>query len=275
MALPYWGGKSRIAKAIAQTITDDSDPQRTAYVEPFAGMASVACSTMAIRRFESVVLNDSDERVCAYLDALCNTEWMPKEIPFPSESEWMRMRKAPPDPTLTFYGILLGYAGHMFSGTKPKRPYVKFTEDDFPRVLRRKMVALREFRAAFANTHVECSCVSFCDLPVPSNAVVYCDPPYVASQPGRRMSKSDVKKLETFCARCFSNGCDVYLSNNAVPDFEDVACKVLREWNEFRNNTNSVHKRATERKELLMKIERRESSPTRTTQHFTQTEPSQ
>ena len=95
MALPYWGGKARIAQEIADIIIADADDMRDEYLEPFAGMASVACVCARKRNWKRMCLNDSNEQVAEYLNALCNTEWEPGISKYPSVLEWQALKKAP------------------------------------------------------------------------------------------------------------------------------------------------------------------------------------
>jgi hypothetical protein len=144
MALPYWGGKARIAKDIANAILEDADDAHDEYCEPFAGMASVARILATKKSWSRMSLNDKDERIAEYLDALCNSTWEPDVRAYPSISEWQRLKKAPPDVNTTFLGLFLGYAGHMFSGSHPQTPRVRrynTVNDNFMAALETKRIA--------------------------------------------------------------------------------------------------------------------------------------
>jgi hypothetical protein len=220
-------------------------------------MASVARILATKKSWSRMSLNDKDERIAEYLDALCNSTWEPDVRAYPSISEWQRLKKAPPDVNTTFLGLFLGYAGHMFSGSRPNTPRVRrynTVNDNFMAALETKRIALQNFRAAFKNQIVSCTSVSFDELPTPRNAVVYCDPPYIGSQSARAMSLTQQRKLETFIKACLENNCDVYLSNDNVPKFDTLRVRVLKTWSNFRNKTDSIHKNPRGRTELLMKI---------------------
>lgn len=263
MSLPYWGGKARIAADIGNAILLDADITKQEYWEPFAGMASVARICAPKRKWKRIVLNDSDVRIAEYLNALCNSDWEPEVRAYPTIAEWQRLKKAPSNVDNTFYGLLLGWGGHMFAGSRPQTPRTQRYDsisENFNCTLAKKLVALNKFRVAFKDVPVTCINLSFDELPTPRNAIVYCDPPYLASQPGRSMSTEQQAKLEAFCKACLNNECDVYLSNNAVPVFEDpsILCTTIRAWQNFRNQTDSIHKTSHKtshgRTEMLMKV---------------------
>jgi site-specific DNA-adenine methylase len=148
---------------------------------------------------------------------------------------------------------------HGPARSRPNTPRVRrfdTVNENFMAALRTKRIALQNFRAAFNKQTVSCTSLSFDELPTPSNAVVYCDPPYIGSQSSRAMSPSGQKQLETFLKACIENNCDVYLSNDKVPEFDDDTLKVcvIKTWSNFRNKTDSIHKNARGRTELFMKI---------------------
>ena len=169
------------------------------------------------------------------------------------------MKAAPPDVNNTFYGLLLGYGGDMFAGSRPNLPRIKrydSLEKNFDCKIRQKWIALDEFRAAFKDSPVTCTSVPFDELPTPTNAIVYCDPPYLSSQASRSMSMEGRRKLEAFFKQCLDNQCDVYMSNNAHWDFEDpsMRCTILKSWSNFRNQTDSIHLSSRGRTEMLVKV---------------------
>ena len=130
MSLAYWGSKKRLAADIADALCADAPRRPFVYYEPFCGMASVGMELL--RRGDCTSQqhwSDADADVVAYWQHV-KRGWLPPTRPV-SQAEYERMRRttlarrkrsdrrSASPPTHVFYGLQVGWGGHMFLGRSP------------------------------------------------------------------------------------------------------------------------------------------------------------
>ena len=82
MSLSYWGSKKKLASRIADVLREETG--RTAYYEPFCGMASVGVEMLPY--FRTAVWSDADANVVLYWRAV-QRGWLPSVRPI-TQAQW-------------------------------------------------------------------------------------------------------------------------------------------------------------------------------------------
>lgn len=164
----YVGGKSRIAKDIAEAILQDTD-HRVYYMEPFLGGG--ASLEKLGPHFKKVIACDLQEDLILMWQAL-QKGWTPPT--FISEEDYKVLRHSEPSPERGFIGFAGSFGGKWFGGyargKDGKGKDVNYLEAG-ARSLQRTMDALHDTEVRFLHC-------SYIDRNPPPGIVVYCDPPY-------------------------------------------------------------------------------------------------
>lgn len=205
----YIGGKSRHAKAIVTEIL--KTPNRTGYVEPFLGGASVA-ETIA-PHFDPTLIRLSDivPDVALMWNAAANENWTPpttvSETLYQEAKTW-----TDPSPLRGFIGFGCSFGGKWFGG------YARGTKTnggkrDFANEAHRRVT-----RVAQTLKNTEISRLDYRDATVKPGDIVYCDPPYAGttgySAAGKWCHKTFWKTAENWT----KIGATVYVSEYQAPE---------------------------------------------------------
>lgn len=265
MSLAYWGSKKRLAADIADALCADAPRRPFVYYEPFCGMASVGMELL--RRGDCTSAqhwSDADADVVAYWQHV-KRGWLPPTRPV-SQSEYERMRRttlarrkrsdrrSASPPTHVFYGLQVGWGGHMFLGRSPAASMNKRTH--LERVRERVRAAGALLREAGAAHRVARR--SFETLTPARGSVVYCDPPYVRAdgKAAHRHFSADDMAAFWACARRWvvERGCRVYLSASVLPAVPlGLRATVVRRWT-VMNRSATGNAGPKTRAELLVRV---------------------
>lgn len=229
--MKYIGSKSRHAKYILPIILKDRKENQT-YVEPFCG----GCNTID-KVSNPRIANDSHSYLIAMWQALQNG-WVPPENL--SESQYKNIQKNKnqyPDELVGYVGFNLSYAARWWGGYgRDKIGKRNYGTEAFRNVSRQvSLIQGIDFR-----------CQDYLELEIPSQSLVYCDPPYRGSDDIYRKSLTGEFDSETFwlwAEKLASNGHTVFVSEYSAPNgWKSV-------WRRKVNNTlvqNTGSKQGTE-----------------------------
>lgn len=202
----YLGGKTRLAKHIANAILMDT-PNRKTYLEPMIGGGSVF-ATMA-PHFEHAIGADIHPDLIMMYEALANG-WVPPSTV--TEEEYQALKKAEPSALRGFVGFGCSFGGRWFGG------YARGKGRDFPAEAYRN--ALKQVPALEDRSFV---CTSYNAFEPKEGAVVYLDPPYANTEPYSGTPKFDHELFWETARKWRDRGVLVYVSEfNAPEDFEVI-----------------------------------------------------
>jgi DNA adenine methylase len=226
--MKYMGSKNRHAKEILPImLASRKDGQ--AWVEPFVGGANVLDKVDGFR-----VGNDNHRHLIEMWKAVANG-WMPDQFDI-SEKEYKLAQAASVsnfDPKIGYTGFALSYGGKWFGGYRRdsigKRDYSQEAYRDaakqFPKL------------AGVVFNHGD-----YRQTPMPSNSLVYCDPPYLGTT--RYKNGIDHDEFWAWCDGLVERGHTVFVSEYAAPDHWQCV------WSKTVNNTltkDTGSKQGTER----------------------------
>jgi len=210
--MKYMGSKNRIAKEILPIILKERG-QRT-WVEPFVGGANVIDKVQGKR-----MGNDNQEYVIALYKALQNGYIPPKEVTSDFFFEVENNKDKYPKELVGYLGTQLTFGcewwGSFRRDNTGKRNY---DVEAYNNVMKQRPKLIG----------VEFVCGDYRDLEIPSNSLVYCDPPYrgVRKYVGNVKFDSDV--FWEVCRNWSKQGHIVFVSEYEAPtDFECVWSKEI------------------------------------------------
>lgn len=161
----YQGGKSRISKEIATTITKFSGGGTNAcLVSLFCGSCSVESK---LTSFHNKILNDNHKYLIALLNGVKNGYELPEKI---TEEEYKYIKNhKDEDPILTgFVGFGCSFGGKWFGGYARNKTGTNYA-------LQSKKSLLKDMSNLM---NAEFVCYDYRDVILPDNSVIYADPPY-------------------------------------------------------------------------------------------------
>jgi len=199
----YLGGKGSLSRHIAVLRSVYYADQRTSYIEPFIGSAVISAALADLpRRYAS----DANGDLVLLWQALLEG-WQPPETI--SEEEYKALRIAPASPLRSFAGFGCSWGGKFFGG------YARGEGRSYA----------GESKRALLKTAANLQFVSFrhCDYASwhPSNALIYCDPPYIGTTEYKGVSGFDHDRFWS-CVREWSKNNTVVVSEYQAP--EDFVC---------------------------------------------------
>lgn len=200
--MQYQGGKSRIARDLAEIITGEGT-----FVSLFCGGCAVESR---LTSFSRMILNDEHPYLIALYRGVQAGYELPAEL---SKEEYDEIRSHPQtDPVLTgFAGFGCSFGGKWFGG------YARNAKgDNFARIARdwltRSMRALGE---------AEFRCGDYRFVSVPPHSTIYADPPYKGTTGyNKRQFRTDY--FWDYMRVLARNGHKVFVSEMEAP--EDFAC---------------------------------------------------
>ena len=158
----YQGGKSRIAKPIAQIIMQVAGGD--CFVSLFCGSCAVESK---VQGFSRKILNDRHEYLIAMLQGVQQGYNLPEHIT-PEQYQYIRENKDA-DPVLAgFVGFGCSFGGKWFGGYARNKTGTNYAEQSKHSLLK-DMATLQD--AQFV-------CGDYRHLCIPPNSVIYADPPY-------------------------------------------------------------------------------------------------
>jgi DNA adenine methylase len=196
--LRYLGGKTRIAKQIAEQINRVRKPGQWVW-EPFCGGLSV---TVALSKAGPVWATDANPALIALYQAVRNGWQPPTEL---SEADWRAAKSLPDsDPLKAFAGFGCSFGGKWFSG------YARGENRNWADECARSLIRDAKTLPAFG-------CINFLSVePRETQALLYCDPPYAGTEPYSALAPFDSARFLLRVAE-WSRFTDVFVSEYAFP----------------------------------------------------------
>lgn len=224
--MQYMGSKRRIAKDILPIILKDRKPDQY-YVEPFVGGANTIDKVCGPR-----IGNDLNPYLISMWKALQNG-WCPPEFITKEEYANIKNNKEDyPEELVSFVGFLVSFGGKWFGGYSQNKKGDNYA-------LRGKNVLIKQIESL---RDVEFYSLSYDQLTIPSNSIIYCDPPYKGTT--QYKNKFDSDKFWVWCDSMVSLGHKVFVSEFEAPI--DWDCVYTTSLNTILNK-NSQDKQATEK----------------------------
>lgn len=205
--MQYSGGKEKIAGKVAEILQPYVDAAG-AYCEPFLGGASVFARVKAPVKYGS---DANPWLMCMWQAAVHG--WTPPDTL--DEDVYARLKtEKPMQPLTAFAGFGCSFGGKWFGG-----PARDAAGKSYAAVAARSIV--RKI-AGFGNCTLTCAPYDTC--PVPTGAVIYCDPPYAGTLGYSAVGDFDHTAFWEGVRRAERAGHPVFVSEYTAPDdFEVVA----------------------------------------------------
>lgn len=158
--MQYMGGKSRIARPIAEQIQSGK-----VFVSLFCGTCSVESKVAPF--FEKVICSDNHKYLIAMLNAVKHGYNLPDDI---SEQEYKYIREHKDnDPALSgFVGFGCSFGGRWFEGYARNKTGTNYC-------LQSKKSLLKDMQNL---SKAEFICDDYRNIEIPTGSIVYADPPY-------------------------------------------------------------------------------------------------
>lgn len=221
--MKYMGSKRRIAKYILPIILKDRKPGQW-YVEPFCGGCNVTEHVDGKR-----IANDYNEYVVEMWNALVNRNWQPPtEITEEQYNHIKANKEQYPKELVGFTGIAMTFGATWF-GTyaRDKR------HDNYPkkRAMEGRKNLMKQVERLQGTIFTSSS---YCDIALPKNSIIYCDPPYEGVAGYK--DKFNHTAFWQWCREKTKEGHSVFISEyNAPNDFECI-------WqSELKTNMNAKY----------------------------------
>ena len=200
----YQGGKSRIAKPIAQIIMQVAGGD--CFVSLFCGSCAVESK---VQGFSRKLLNDRHEYLIAMLQGVQQGYNLPEHITL-EQYRYIRENKDA-DPVLAgFVGFGCSFGGKWFGGYARNKTGTNYAEQS-KRSLLKDMATLQD--AQFV-------CGDYRRLCIPPNSVIYADPPYNTT--GYTGDKFDTTEFWIAMRLLADLGHTVFVSEQEAPP--DIQC---------------------------------------------------
>lgn len=203
--MQYLGGKSRIAKPIAEIILGASSG-RTIYVEPFLGAGSVALRVAPA--FRTAVLTDSSPDLVKLWKA-AQRGWIPPTTL--TEEEWRALRHARPSALRGFAGFPCSFGGKWFGGYARDPKGGRNFAASASRSVAERGAALRHALIMRADYRDVVTSVPF------ASSVIYADPPYAGTTAYGGVEPFDTVTFWQTMRECADAGALVFVSEYAAP----------------------------------------------------------
>lgn len=200
--MQYQGGKSRIARSIADIISLTGG---ACFVSLFCGSCAVESK---VQGFSRKILNDKHAYLIAMLRGVQNGYELP-ELITPDQYQLIKAHKDW-DPVLAgFVGFGCSFGGKWFGGYARNKGGINYAAQS-KRSLLKDMATLK---------NAEILCGDYRKVPIPQGAVVYADPPY-DNTTGYNNEKFNSTEFWQAMRLLADTGHTVYISEQtAPPDF--------------------------------------------------------
>lgn len=168
--MKYMGSKARISKEILPIILKDRKEEQW-YVEPFCGGCNSLDKVVGNR-----IASDTNKYVISLWKSLQNG-WIPPRRMSKEEYEYIKNNKEDNLALTGWAGVACSYSGKWFGGYA----------GDYPVSRKRKDGTLPNYQDESFNTALKQASLlknvifhnlSYKELSIPENSIVYCDPPY-------------------------------------------------------------------------------------------------
>lgn len=165
--MKYMGSKRRIAKYILPIILKDRKPGQW-YVEPFCGGCNVIEHVDGKR-----IANDYNEYVVEMWNALVNRNWQPPtEITEEQYNHIKANKEQYPKELVGFTGIAMTFGATWFGTYARDKRYDNYPKKRAMEGRKNLMKQVERLQGTIFTSS------SYCDIALPENSIIYCDPPY-------------------------------------------------------------------------------------------------
>jgi len=218
--MKYMGSKARHAKEIlAHVLRGRKEGQ--VYVEPFVGGANMLDKVTGPR-----IAADVNTPLITMWKALTEDGWVPPS--FVSEDDYEKAKTTEDLALKAYIGFSLSFGGKYFGGYRRDIAGTKGCIDNMKTQSRRSYAAIMEQKDAlqgvvFVNRPYD-------ELYIPSNSIIYCDPPY-RDTTKYATGGFDHDKFWVWCESKVDEGHKVFVSEYTAP--EHWKCV----WSKEVNNT--------------------------------------
>lgn len=201
--MQYLGGKSRIARQIAEVILAEKG-DADVYREPFLGGASVAA--LLVPHFKRAYLSDAVPDVVLLWEAALAGREFPETL---SRAEWEALRDdAEPSALRGFAGFGVSFGGKWFAGYAKPSP-----GKDYAGIASRAIS-----KKARGMEGADLSLLDYRTVRAGEGEVVYCDPPYAGTTEYGAARGFDPSGFWTWAVEQARNGAVVFVSEYAAPE---------------------------------------------------------
>lgn len=209
------GSKNRHAKELLPIILADRRDGQW-YVEPFVGGANMIDKVDGLRWG-----NDYHPHLIAMWKAISGG-WLPPE--FVSEEMYLELKeKNGINPVTGYVGFSLSFGGKFWGGYRRDVAGKKGCLDNMETQSRRAYQSM--LKQAKMLKGVKFTNLSYDEMYIPANSIIYCDPPY-AKTTGYKTGEFDHAKFWQWCRYKVEEGHQVFVSEyNAPEDFVSVWAK--------------------------------------------------
>jgi len=199
----YSGGKERIASKISMVLQPYVD-ESGVYIEPFLGGASVFARIKAQEKHGS----DANPWLMTMWQA-CLDGWSPPDTV--SEDEYADIkRRKPKGPITAFVGFGCSFGGKWFGG------YARCAQGKSYAAVAQRSIARKI--AGFGAANLRCVPYDRSSAGLHSNAVIYCDPPYINTTDCYSTDRFDSERFWGWVRKQEVLGHSVFVSEYVAPD---------------------------------------------------------
>lgn len=228
--MKYMGSKNRIAKHILPIMLKHRTPEMT-WVEPFVGGANMIDKVEGRR-----IGNDYNEYIYSLLVALQN-DWQPPETVDEKYYKEIKADKENYEKHLVGYvGSQLTFGATWFGTYRRDKVGKRNYSDEAKRNVLKQAPKLKGIE--FYN-------LSYQDLEIPPNSLIYCDPPYDGTFGYEKEKTFDHNAFWQWCRDKSTEGHTVFVSEYNAPD--DFYCIWEKELAQVINNTSNKTPKPVER----------------------------
>ena len=222
------GSKNRIAKEILPIILKDRKPHQW-YVEPFVGGANMIDKVEGLR-----MGSDVNEYLIAMFQALQDGWTPPKVVTEQNYHEIKNNKDTYPKELVAYVGFSMSFGSKWWAGFAKNGRGDRYDTQAYNSMMKQipKM------------TDIKFSSLSYSELIIPENSIIYCDPPYMQTT----KYKSDFDHIEfwDWCRSKVIEGHNVFVSEYTAP--QDFICiKEVKTNTQLANGSNSGNMNKIER----------------------------
>ena len=229
--MKYMGSKARFAKDLLPIILKDRKPNQ-AYFEPFAGGMNMIDKVDGIR-----IANDQHQELMAMWQALIYDHWDPPKTVSEAEYRHIKYNQTEYPKHLVGYVGFNSFGGKWFAGYRRDKEGKRDYWGEHYRNITKQVPNLEG---------VQLSCISYTELEIPKNSIIYCDPPYAATTKYRDTFDHD--QFWDWCRQQSKAGHQVFISEYNAPD--DFKCI----WEKGSKTTFSWHAENLSTKESVERL---------------------
>lgn len=224
--MKYMGSKRRIAKDILPIILENRK-QNQWYVEPFCG----GCNMIELVNGNRIA-NDYNEYVAEMWNALVSRNWQPPtEITEKQYNDIKANKEQYPKELVGFTGIAVTFGSTWFGTYARNKRGTNYAMEGRSNLMKQ---VERLQGTIFTSS-------SYCDIALPENSIIYCDPPYEGVAGYK--DKFNHIAFWQWCREKTTEGDSVFISEyNAPNDFECIWQSELKTNMNAKYETNPVEK---------------------------------